>query len=89
MTDSRSRRVVLLGGVACVAGAAGLPMRVRLAHAAKFPLSSPAVAYQASPKDGHQCDGCMLFQPPSSCQVVDGTISPTAWCKLWVKKKTG
>jgi hypothetical protein len=88
MTDTRSRRAVLLRGLACAAGSVALAVPVREAYAAKFPQSSPAVAYQNSPnpKDGHQCDSCSLFQPPSSCQVVDGAVSPTGWCKLWVKK---
>ncbi|MGD1015064.1 MAG: high potential iron sulfur protein [Roseiarcus sp.] len=53
-------------------GAAGLPQA--------------AVGYQASPKDGKQCDGCNLFVAPNSCKQVQGEISPTGWCKLWVKK---
>lgn len=88
MTDIRSRRAIILHGVACALGSAALAASVGKARASKFPQSSPAVAYQTSPsaKDDHQCDGCSLFQAPNSCQVVDGTISPTGWCKLWVKK---
>lgn len=86
MTDTPSRRSLLLHGAVCVTGAAALFGPTRNAQAAKFPQTSPAVAYQSSPKDAHQCDGCMLFQAPNSCQVVDGTISPTGWCKLWAKK---
>jgi hypothetical protein len=86
MTDTQSRRAIMLRGIAYIAGSVALAAPTRTAHAAKFPQSSPAVAYQTSPKDAHQCDGCTLFQPPTSCQVVDGTISPTGWCKLWVKK---
>jgi hypothetical protein len=86
MTDMRSRRAVLLRGVAYAVGSVALMVPARRVYAAKFPQSSPAVAYQDSPKDGRQCDGCSLFQAPSSCQVVDGSISPTGWCKLWVKK---
>ncbi|HUZ31468.1 MAG TPA: high-potential iron-sulfur protein [Xanthobacteraceae bacterium] len=88
MTDVRSRRAIMLQGVACAFGSVALAALVEKAYAAKFPQSSPAVAYQNSPsaKDGHQCDGCSLFQPPSSCQAVDGTVGPTGWCKLWVKK---
>ena len=86
MSDILSRRSIvlraLLGGAGFAAGFAQL----RSAQAAKFPQTSPAVAYQASPKDGHQCDGCTLFQAPNACQVVDGAISPTGWCKLWAKK---
>jgi hypothetical protein len=81
-----SRRTVLLRSVTCAAGVAALIGPTRSAHAAKMPQTSPAVVYQSTPKDSHQCDGCVLFQAPSSCQVVDGVISPTGWCKLWAKK---
>ena len=49
-------------------------------------MSQTAVRYQESPKDGKQCDGCNLFVAPGSCKSVDGAISPTGWCALWVKK---
>ena len=81
-----SRRTVVLRGVIGTAGFVASFGHLRNAQAAKLPQSSPAVAYQPSPKDGHQCDGCTLFKAPDSCQVVDGTISPTGWCKLWAKK---
>jgi hypothetical protein len=81
-----SRRTVVsravMGGAAFVATFAQL----RNAQAAKFPQTSPAVAYQPTPKDGRQCDGCRLFQAPDGCQVVDGKVAPTGWCKLWAKK---
>jgi hypothetical protein len=44
------------------------------------------VGYQATPKDGHGCATCNLFEPPRGCKEVDGDISPSGWCKLWVKK---
>jgi hypothetical protein len=81
-----SRRTILLRSVACAAGAATLIGTAKNAHAAKMPQTSPAVAYQSTPKDSHQCDGCLLFQAPNSCQVVDGVVSPSGWCKLWAKK---
>ncbi|MGD0186869.1 MAG: high potential iron sulfur protein [Roseiarcus sp.] len=78
---SVNRRTVLLAA----AGAAPLlAMGARSAMAAGLPQS--AVSYQASPKDGKQCDGCNLFVAPASCKSVAGTIAPTGWCKLWVKK---
>ena len=85
-SSALSRRIILLRGAASAAGAAALFGSARNAHAAKFPQTSPVVAYQDSPKDSHQCDGCIQWQPPNACQVVDGTISPTGWCKLWAKK---
>jgi hypothetical protein len=76
-----SRRTVLLAA----AGAAPLlALGANSARAAGLPPS--AVAYQATPKDGHQCDACNFFVAPNACKSVTGTISPTGWCKLWVKK---
>ena len=76
-----SRRTVLIAA----AGAAPLlTLGATGAKAAK--MAQSAVKYQASPKDGKQCDGCKLFVAPNACKSVDGTISPTGWCALWVKK---
>ena len=86
MKDNVSRRTVVLRTVIATAGFVAAFAQLRNAQAAKFPQTSPAVAYQPSPKDGRQCDGCMLFQAPDACQVVDGKISPAGWCKLWAKK---
>ncbi len=76
-----SRRTVLIAA----AGAAPLlALGATDANAAK--LAQSTVKYQASPKDGKQCDGCNLFVAPNSCKSVAGTIAPTGWCSLWVKK---
>jgi hypothetical protein len=75
---SVNRRTVLF------AAAAAAPALV-LGHAQAATLPQSAVAYQNSPKDGKQCDGCSLFVPPGSCKSVSGSISPKGWCKLWVK----
>ena len=42
--------------------------------------------YQGKPKDDQRCDGCILFQPLNTCKVVQGEISPSGWCQLFVKK---
>ena len=76
-----SRRTVLFAA----AGAAPLlALGATGANAAK--LAQSAVKYQASPKDGKQCDGCKLFVAPNSCKSVAGEIAPSGWCALWVKK---
>ena len=76
-----SRRTVLIAA----AGAAPLlALGATGAKAAK--MSQKAVRYQATPKDGKQCDGCKLFIAPNACKSVDGTIAATGWCALWVKK---
>ena len=79
-----SRRTILLRGVACAAGATALLIG-QVRHAAAK-MAQLGAAYQDSPKGDQQCNNCSLFQPPSSCQLVEGTISPSGWCKLWIKK---
>ena len=39
--------------------------------------------YQDSPKDVRMCATCTLFDPPKSCKVVEGEISPNGWCKAF------
>jgi len=78
-----SRRTTLLRSAACAAGAVASLLPVREA-AAK--MAQTAVGYQATPKGDQQCGTCSLFQPPGACTLVDGAISPTGWCKFWVKK---
>ncbi len=81
MSNDFNRRTVLIGAAGAVPllalGATG-------ARAAK--LAQSAVRYQDSPKEGKRCDGCNLFIAPNACKSVDGTISPSGWCALWVKK---
>ncbi len=76
-----SRRTILIGA------AGALPLIAFSATGAKAAkLSQSAVRYQDSPKDGKQCSGCNLFIAPSACKSVDGKISPSGWCALFVKK---
>jgi hypothetical protein len=87
MTDSNkfSRRQVLgaAAGVT-VAGAAGVIAAATPAHAAKVPQK--AVKYQDEPKGDARCETCVLFEAPSSCKNVDGTVSPQGWCMIYAKK---
>lgn len=79
-----SRRTILVRGAACAAGAAGLVGAITQANAAK--VSQKAVSYQPSPKGNQQCSNCNLFEPPSACKSVDGTVAASGWCRIWVKK---
>ena len=54
------------------------------ARAAK--VSQKIVKYQDTPKGELRCDNCALFEAPSSCKTVDGTISPQGWCAVYAKK---
>jgi hypothetical protein len=85
MIESPSKRVSRRTVLLAAAGAAPLlALGAGAANAAGLPQT--AVAYQATPKDGKQCDQCTFFIAPNACKSVSGTIAPTGWCKLWVKK---
>lgn len=44
------------------------------------------IAYQETPKDGNRCADCLHFLPDTNeCKIVEGSISPDAWCKLYFK----
>jgi len=79
-----SRRVVLTGtALAFGAVASG----VAATHTrAQQKVSQADAKYQAQPKDGQQCDGCVQFQAPNACKLVDGNIAPAGWCQLFAAK---
>jgi hypothetical protein len=79
-----SRRVVLTGTALAVGATAAV--RVVSPATAQEKMSQADAKYQGTPKGGQRCDGCMLFQPPNACKVVQGEISPSGWCQLFVKK---
>jgi hypothetical protein len=70
------RSVALAGGV----GLASVG-----AKEASAKIAPNLVAYQSTPKDGNDCKGCKLFEAPNACKSVDGAISPSGWCKIWIK----
>jgi hypothetical protein len=53
---------------------------------AQTKLTHEAAKYQDEPKDGQQCSGCVYFEPPASCKVVEDPIAATGWCQLFVAK---
>ena len=71
----------LLRGAGSTAGALGA--RINSADAAK--ISQAAVSYQNSPNGDHRCGTCKQFVDPDACKIVDGTVSPQGWCKIWLK----
>jgi anaerobic selenocysteine-containing dehydrogenase len=68
------------GGVLVAAGFDGP------AFAAPKKFSQQQAHYQAVPRSGQRCQTCALWQAPTSCQVVDGTVSPAGWCILYQAK---
>lgn len=50
-------------------------------------LSRDEAHYQDEPQDGQQCSNCLHFIAASStCEVVEGEVSPDGWCMLWVRR---
>jgi hypothetical protein len=83
--DLLSRRAALRRVAAVPAVALGLAAAVGgTAEAAK--MTQKAAAYQNKPKGNDKCAGCRFFQAPSSCQLVEGKISPNGWCKMFNAK---
>ena len=79
----------LLRGTAIAAGGATLlaaSLSATAAHAQAKKMSQAEAQYQATAKGDQSCANCALFVAPSSCGVVEGTISPSGWCKLYQKK---
>src|SRR5665213_1501710 len=79
-----SRRQLFVRGAVIAAGGAAALAASALPAQAKMPQK--AAAYQGTPKGDQSCSNCSLFKAPSSCTLVDGTISPTAWCRFYSKK---
>jgi hypothetical protein len=72
----------VVGGAAiAAAGAFASPAR----SASK--MSQKAVSYQPMPKGNRQCANCLNFEAPASCKLVDGTISASGWCTIYITKK--
>jgi hypothetical protein len=51
--------------------------------AAAIKISQKAVAYQDHPEGDKRCDKCAQYQPPNTCKLVDGAISPNGYCRLF------
>ena len=79
-----SRRKLLgqcLSGAALM-GAAAVPAQ------ALNRMNKTASKYQNHPNGDKRCGLCKHFQPPGSCEIVPGHISPTGWCK-WFQAGKG
>ena len=90
MSDSRqfrngvSRRVVIAGTAAAVGAATAVAAATRAAAQQK--IKQADAKYQDHPNNNQQCDGCIQFQAPNACKIVDGTINPKGWCQFFGPK---
>ena len=70
------RGAMLLAGMTAWPAAAG----------AQSKMSKEQVNYQDTPQDGQRCGNCVHFSAEeSACAVVEGEISPQAWCQIWTQ----
>jgi hypothetical protein len=81
-----SRRRLLLGAFAAVGTVVAAASDASTATAADK-ISEQAVAYQDHPDGDKDCSKCTNFQPPSSCRIVDGTISPHGYCRIFAPRQ--
>jgi hypothetical protein len=72
------RRAAITAGSAVVLVASAMPAEAK--------MTQTAAAYQGTAKGDQSCANCALFQAPSSCTLVDGTVSPNGWCRFYSKK---
>jgi hypothetical protein len=50
-------------------------------------LAKSYAEYGQAKKGGDQCQECRWFRMPSSCELVEGSISPTGWCRFFTEGK--
>jgi hypothetical protein len=75
-----TRRSLVQAAIGVVGTAAAIAIRPATAAPT---ISKAAVGYQDQPQDDKECDRCLQFLAPSSCKVVEGTISPHGFCRIF------
>lgn len=87
MSDSSlSRRQLFPALFAGAATAAALSLGLSESAQAQPKVSQAIAKYQDHPNGDNKCSLCQFFQGPSSCQLVEGTISADGWCSFFSKK---
>jgi hypothetical protein len=77
-----TRRSIVQAAIGAVGAAAAIAVRPRSAIAEPT-MSKDAVGYQDQPQGGKECDKCARFVAPSGCQLVEGTINPHGYCRIF------
>ena len=78
-----TRRSVLAKTVVCASAAVAGPLLRPGQAAAASKLQKSDAEYKDSPRGSMRCDKCVQFQPPASCKIVNGAISPSGSCDLF------
>jgi hypothetical protein len=61
---------------------AGLLLRISQTEASEK-MTRQQAEYQDTPNGIYSCGMCTLFEPPTSCKVIDGEVSKDGWCKAF------
>jgi hypothetical protein len=93
--EGLSRRDVLRRA-ALTLGALGVVASTGAAAQAQAPTAAPGgtaqkqtkqqAAYQDHPNGPQSCGICAHFIAPNKCEIVEGAISPTGWCRNFKAK---
>jgi hypothetical protein len=79
--DDIPRRLVVQLVLSSAAG--GLAFGTLSKALASDKMTREQAEYQDTPKGISMCATCTLFEPPKSCKVVEGDVSPDGWCKAF------
>ncbi|GAC1340565.1 MAG: hypothetical protein NVSMB18_10900 [Acetobacteraceae bacterium] len=83
----KDKRAALRGMLGVGLGAVAAYAGTRPAAAQDQKLAPELVQYQATPKDGNECDKCVNWVEPNACKIVTGNISPKGWCVAYAPKE--
>ena len=78
-----TRRGVIKTGLGLVAGT----VTAGAAMAQDQKIGQALVQYQATPKNGQECDACVNWVAPNACKIVEGQIAPKGWCVAYAPKE--
>lgn len=84
---NKGRRAALRSFAGLGLGAAALAVAPNGAMAQDQKIAKEAVQYQATPKDGAECDKCVNWVAPKGCAIVAGDIDPKGWCVAYAPKE--
>ena len=77
------RGAYVLGGAAIVTCAA---LTAQTAAAGAGKVSQAQAGYKATTKSASRCDACAHFEPPSTCKIVDGAVTPSGSCNFFAPR---
>ncbi|HEY6988057.1 MAG TPA: hypothetical protein VH369_06720 [Bryobacteraceae bacterium] len=82
------RYAVGLGAGAALGSTALVLMATQPVAAAAAQVGQDAAGYQTQPNGDQRCAFCVHFRGPAACEIVQGTIVPNGWCKLYRAKSS-